>query len=83
MDAEEREKLLKLSPDTKKLIGYRVDEKTMLYFKKSVPLERVKEKIALYKKSLTRSSDQVIIFHNSDAKDVIDKINLENLEINE
>jgi len=76
--SDEVKKVFK-SPDTRKMIGHKADDKTMIYFNKKLPLEEVKRRLALYKKSLTRSSDQIVIFHNEEIK----KEELEDLNLTE
>lgn len=74
-----KEKKAFKSPNTKKMIGYRADDKTIIYFNKKLPLEEIKRRLALYKKSLAKSSDQIVIFQNEE----INKEALKNMNLTE
>lgn len=53
--------LSKKSPDITKLVGYKLDEKTTIYFKPGTSKAKIKKKLELYKKSLTHDSGSFII----------------------
>lgn len=53
--------LSKQSPDITKLVGYKLDEKTTIYFKPGISQAKIKKKLELYKKSLTHASESFLI----------------------
>jgi hypothetical protein len=62
---EQAKELAKQSPDVRKLIPYRVDEKTVIYFKPGTPLEKIQQRIEIYKKSLLNATGDLLFFDGS------------------
>ena len=59
---EQAQELAKQSPDTSKLIAYNVDDRTTIYFKPGTSVEKIKQRIELYKKSLLDAEGRIFYF---------------------
>jgi hypothetical protein len=52
------------SPNINKMVGVVIDEKTTIYFKPGTPIEKINRKVELYKKSLEKSTSNIVISHD-------------------
>lgn len=59
---EQAQELAKNSPDTSKLLAYNVDDRTTIYFKPGTSVEKIKQRIELYKKSLLDAEGRIFYF---------------------
>jgi len=62
---EQAKELSKNSPDVRKLIPYKVDERTTIYFKPGTSLEKIQQRIDIYKKSLLNATGDLLFFDGS------------------
>lgn len=54
------------SPNINKMVGVIIDERTTVYFKPGTPIEKINRKVELYKKSLEKSTANIVITHDND-----------------
>jgi hypothetical protein len=52
------------SPNINKMVGVVIDDRTTVYFKPGTPIEKINRKVELYKKSLEKSTVNIVISHD-------------------